>query len=257
MLYLTFLPQISKTCFRSLQCGSYKIKVVVLCIPPRSVGGMLSYFRCRVFAHWNPKERGAESLSVSAPPLGCLSAVPTRSCLQQAISSVTVSDLPAVPMLGCLPLPTANRMLLLDQFLGFHSYSGSRLEGICVCVCVCVCCYLLFSCLLCYCFCCCCSIYTFQTCHAGPPLPPTAVRPPYKETVRAYKKQTMYREISKCIQRNVLLQRQYRGPPGAHYCSWWDKAGRELLSWLPGDGERRKGKKKEKKAYKKCSLVIF
>ena len=90
-----------------------------------------------------------------------------------------------------------------------------------VCVCVCVC-FLLFYFLFCLCFCCCCcccSIYTFQTCHAGPPLPPTAVRSPYKETVRANKKQTMYREISKCIQRNVLLQRQYRGPPGAHYCS--------------------------------------
>ena len=35
-------------------------------------------------------------------------------------------------------------MLLLDQFLGFHSYSGSRLEGICVCVCVCVCVVIFF-----------------------------------------------------------------------------------------------------------------
>lgn len=31
--------------------------------------------------------------------------------------------------------------------------------------------------LFCLCFCCCCSIYTYQNCHAGLPLPPTAVRP--------------------------------------------------------------------------------
>ena len=41
-----------------------------------------------------------------------------------------------MPVLGCLPLSAANRMLLLHQFSGFHSCSGSRLEGICVCVCV-------------------------------------------------------------------------------------------------------------------------
>lgn len=45
--------------------------------------------------------------------------------------------------------------------------------------------------LFCLCFCCCCSIHTFQNCHAGLPLLPTAVRPPYKETFRANKKQTM------------------------------------------------------------------
>lgn len=65
--------------------------------------------------------------------------------------------------------------------------------------------------------------------------------PTRRQSERTGNKQCM-REISKCIRRIVLLQRQYWGPPGAHYCSRWDKAGRELLSWLPGDGENGKGK---------------
>ena len=108
------------------------------CVFPPLSGRDAQLFQMQGLCSLKSQGGGAESLSVSAPPLGCLSAVPTRSCLQQTISSVTVSGLPAVPVLGCLPLPTANRMLLLDQFSGFHSCSGSRLEGICVCVCVCV-----------------------------------------------------------------------------------------------------------------------
>ena len=106
------------------------------CVFPPLSGRDAQLFQMQGLCSLKSQGGGAESLSVSARPLGCLSAVPTRSCLQQTISSVTVSGLPAVPVLGCLPLPTANRMLLLDQFSGFHSCSGSRLEGICVCVCV-------------------------------------------------------------------------------------------------------------------------
>ena len=216
--------------------------MVVLCIPPARCAGCSTISDAGSLCTEIPR-RGGQSPSPSLPlPWAVSQLSPQEAVSSRPFPLWQFSGLPAVPVLGCLPLSAANRMLLLHQFSGFHSCSGSRLEGICVCVC-----FLLFYFLFCLCFCCCCccSIYTFQTCHAGPPLPPTAVRPPYKETVRANKKQTMYREISKCIQRNVLLQRQYRGPPGAHYCSWWDKAGRELLSWLPGDGESRKGKKKK------------
>lgn len=96
--------------------------------------------------------------------------------------------------------------------------------------------------LFCLCFCCCCPIYTFQSCHAGLSQPPNSCQTPlWADSQSKQETNNLGREISKCIQRNVLLQRQEWGPPGAHYCSQWDKAGRELLSWLPGEGENKNG----------------
>lgn len=150
--------------------------MVVLCIPPARCAGCSTISDAGSLCTEIPR-RGGQSPSPSLPlPWAVSQLSPQEAVSSRPFPLWQFSGLPAVPVLGCLPLSAANRMLLLHQFSGFHSCSGSRLEGICVCVC-----FLLFYFLFCLCFCCCCcccSIYTFQTCHAGPPLPPTAVRPP-------------------------------------------------------------------------------
>ena len=137
------------------------------------------------------------------------------------------------------------------QSRALHSCSGSRLEGFFVC-------FLFSSSLFLILFVCfCCSVYTFQNCHAGQPLPPTAVSPsPKRQSEQTRHKQCMW-EISKCIQRNVLLQRPSPGPPGAHYCSRWDKQGRSCSVGSQGREKTEKEKKKKWKAHKKYSLAIF
>lgn len=78
-------------------------------------------------------------------------------------------------------------------------------------------------------------------CPSPEQLPDSPALPP-KETIRANKKtNNAGREISKSIQGNVLLQRQEQGPPGAHYCSQWDKE-RGSCSMDPRRRRNQKGR---------------
>lgn len=165
-------------------------------VPPAWSAQGPSCFACRISVHLSSKERRAECLSLSLHlPWGFLSALSRRTRLQQAVSSATAFRPPS----GIHPWPkpagcfshSCLRAYILALAMGgagfFFPFS--------------------FLFLFCLCVCCCCSIYTFQNCHAGPPLPPTAVRRPLQGDSKP-ETNNIQREISKCIQRNVLLQRQ-------------------------------------------------
>ena len=115
MLNLTSLPQISKTCFRSLQCGSYKIKMVVPCIPPALCAGCSTISDAGSLCTEIPR-RGGQSSSPSLPlPWAVSQLSPQEAVSSRPFPLWQFSSLPAVPVLGCLPLPAANRMLLLHS----------------------------------------------------------------------------------------------------------------------------------------------
>lgn len=161
----------------------------VFCMPPAWCAGILNSFRYRIFVPLKSQGERPESLSLSAPALGCLSALPWRTYLQQAISFVQLSGIPAVSVLGCLPLPAACRMLQHLWPKGWHSCSGSILGKFF---------FLIPPVSFLFCFV---SVFVVvvqfthsRTVMLDHPSPPTAVRSLYKETVRANKKQTMYEE---------------------------------------------------------------
>ena len=110
--------------------------MVVLCIPPARCAGCSTISDAGSLCTEIPR-RGGQSPSPSLPlPWAVSQLSPQEAVSSRPFPLWQFSGLPAVPVLGCLPLSAANRMLLLHQFSGFHSCSGSRLEGICVCVCV-------------------------------------------------------------------------------------------------------------------------
>lgn len=117
----------------------------------------------------NLKERRAVSFSLSAPPRACLSAFPRRTCLQQAISSVTG-----------FRSPSGICVWLSSSACGLQDASATPAQGLT---------FLLWQwvkrdppphflfCFV-YLLVVCCSIYTYQDCHTGLPLLPTICQTP-------------------------------------------------------------------------------
>ena len=257
MLNLTSLPQISKICFRSLQCRSYKVKMVVLCIPPARCAGCSTISDAGSLCTEIPR-RGGQSPSPSLPlPWAVSQLSPQEAVSSRPFPLWQFSGLPAVPVLGCLPLSAANRMLLLHQFSGFHSCSDSRLEGICVCVCVCVF-FFFFSCFVCVFVV---VVVVVQSTHSRPVMldlpslqqlsdPPTRRQSEQTRNKQCTEKfQSVFREtcyfkgsIEVPLELITVVGETRQGGSCSVGSQGMEKAEKE---------------KKKKKAYKKCSLVIF
>ena len=103
--------------------------MVVLCIPPARYIGCWTISDAGSLCTEIPRT-GRQSLSPSLPlPWAVSQLSPQEPVSSRPFPLWQFSGLPAVSILGCLPLLAASRMLQLLQPTGFHSCYGSGLEG--------------------------------------------------------------------------------------------------------------------------------
>lgn len=202
MLNLTSLssPEFPKICFDFFHCRRY-IKGMC-CVSPLLDMQDPNLFQMQDLCAFKPQGEEGRLL----PPLPLPWAVSQLSPEEPVSSSPfplwQLSGLPAVSVLGCLPLPAACRMLQQLQPKGLHFCSDSRLEGFGFFL-------LLLSYFVLFVF----FVVIIQFTHSRTVMldhPHNLCQspPPHEDSQSKQETNNIWREISKCIQRNVLLQRQ-------------------------------------------------
>lgn len=198
---LPSLTWISENCFEFLQSRRYMKWLCCVPLNPCLVCRILTYFRFRISVHLYPTERRAESLSLCLSP-GLFLSFPQKNLSLAAhflCDSFQAFQLwLSLAVFLCL---AASRMLQQLQPKGLHFCSDRGLRRVWVF-------FLSFLTLFVF-------LLLLFNLHilelsCWTPLPPTAVRhpPPNEDSQSKQETNNVRRQISKCIQRNVLLQRQ-------------------------------------------------